>query len=96
MAKSKYRVYAKIIGYVLSAKDEICLYDCVIKKMPFKEQKRRKFVAIEADIKDPGNPRYHKSYITQKVFTDPRFIKTHYVIYCDVEGIGRASCRERV
>ncbi len=85
MPKDKYRVYAKIIGDVLSAKDEIHLYDCVIKKMSLKEQKRRKFKAIEANIKDPGDPRYHKSYITRKVFSDPRFIKTQYVIYCDLE-----------
>lgn len=86
MNPEKYRVYAKIIGYVLSAKDEVHLYDCVIKKMPIKEQERRKFKAIEADIiRNPGDPRYHKSYITCKIFTDPRFIKTQYVIYCDLE-----------
>ncbi len=85
MPKDKYRVYAKIIGYVLSAKDEVRLYDCVIKKMSLREQKQRKFKAIESGIRDPGDPRYHKSYITRKVFTDPRFIKTQYIIYCDVE-----------
>jgi len=85
--QNKYRVYAKIIGYILPGRNEVHLHGCVIKKMSLREQKRRKFKAIEAEIKDPGDPRYHKSYITRKSYSDPRFIKTRYVIYYDV-GVG--------
>lgn len=85
MKPNKYRVYAKIIGYILPGSDEVHLYGCVIKRMSLKEQKSRKFRVIEADIKDPGDPKYYKSYITKKSYSDPRFIKTQYVIYCDAE-----------
>ena len=85
MKGEKYRIYAKIIGYVLPGSDELHLHGCVIKRMTLKEQRKRKFKVIEAGIMDPGDPKFHKSYITRRVYSDPRFIKTRYVIYCDVE-----------
>jgi len=84
----KYRVYAKVIGYVLPGNDEVHLSGCIIRKMTLKEQRERKFKVIEADIMDPGDPRFHKSYITRKPYSDSRFIKTRYIIYCDVEVSG--------
>lgn len=80
-----FRVYAKIIGYVLPAEsEEVALYGCVIKKMYEKEQKERGFKPIEIDVGDPGDPTYFRSYITSKIFSDQLFIKTDYVIYCDI------------
>lgn len=83
--KTTFRVYAKIIGHVLPGNENVRLYGCVLRKMSMREQERRHFKAIEVGIKDPGDPRFHKSYITRKIFNDPRYIKTQYVIYCDVK-----------
>lgn len=81
---NKYRVYAKIIGYSLPKNENLVLFNCTIRKMSLNEQKIRKFKPIELDFRDIGDNKFHKSFITKKVFSDPRFIKTNYVIYCDV------------
>jgi hypothetical protein len=84
---SKFRIYAKLIGYVLPAKEGgLPLYGCVIKQMNEAEQVKRGFKPIEIDIGDPGDTNYYRSYLTSKIYSDDLYIKTDYVIYCDVEA----------
>lgn len=45
----KYRVYALVIGQVLKTGK---LFDCEVKKISFKEQKRRLFLPIQSSFSD--------------------------------------------
>lgn len=80
----KIRVYAKIVGYVLP-EIEATIDHCVIRKMPFKEQKSRKFLPLRNIIKEDFKNPWYKSYITYPSNSDFREIKSHYIIYTDIE-----------
>lgn len=80
----KHRIYAKILGYILPDK-ETKIYNCVIKKMSLREQKRRKFAPLRNERKEEFNDPWYKSYITYPSNADFRELKTKYIIYTDVE-----------
>lgn len=54
--------------------------------MSFVEQRKRRFKPLQVLARDPGDPKYHTTYITSGLYIDSRLIKTKYVIYCDVEA----------
>lgn len=84
MDNKKIRIYAKIIGYVLP-KNDFILNHCVIKKMSFKEQKKRKFLPLRNVINEDFKNPWYKSYITYPSNSDFREIKSNYVIFTDIE-----------
>lgn len=77
----KFRVYAKLLGYVLPT-DEVVIGDCVIRKMPLREQKRRGFRAYKGWLVIEKNL---PSFLTFPRGIDSRVFKTNYVIYTDIE-----------
>ena len=80
----KYRIYAKIVGYILP-NNEIEIDHCIIKKMSFSEQRKRKFFPLRNERKEDFNNPWYKSYITYPTNADFRELKTKYVIYTDIE-----------
>lgn len=81
--KQNYRVYALIIGQIIS---EGIFFGCEIKKMNFKEQKRRKFSAFQFEFSELCGGENYKTYITSLPYVDPVKIKSKYVIICDIKG----------
>lgn len=87
----KYRVYATILGYTLPKKDlEISFSPAplqrdiktVIKKMSFKEQRKRGFRPI---LIPPPNTVHYQRYLTNSFGSDYKILRSNYVIFTDVE-----------
>lgn len=76
-----YRVYAKILGYILP-RTETIIGDCKIRKMSLREQKTRGFRAYEGRLVIEDNL---PAFLTFPRGIDSRVFKTNYVIYTDVE-----------
>ena len=79
----KFRVYAKILGYMLPS-ERFSIKECVIEKMSLGEQKRRKFEPINTQTKGPNPSSFYKSYVSFGVLLDTRIFKTEYVVYTDI------------
>jgi len=80
----KYRIYAKIVGYILPD-NETEIDHCIIKKMSLSEQRKRKFFPLRNERKENFNDPWYKSYITYPSNADFRELKTKYVICTDIE-----------
>lgn len=81
MSNRKFRVYARILGYVLPESETI-IGDCTIRHMSLAEQKRRGFMAYQGRlIIEDSLP----SFLTFPRGIDSRVFKTNYVIYTDIE-----------
>jgi len=76
----KFRIYALIIGQVL-VKGPI--FDCEIKKMSFKEQRKRKFAPIQGTFSNEKE--WYKTFVQNLSYFDPIKIKSKYVVVCDIE-----------
>lgn len=79
--KANYRIYALIIGQILSQGK---IFDCEIKKMSFAEQKRRNFFPVQVVFSKIRDTKYYKTYATSLPFVDPTRIKSKYVVVCDI------------
>lgn len=78
---SKYRIYALIIGEIITQGK---FFDCEIRKMTFAEQKKRKFSPIQSVFSEMRDTKYYKTYATSLPYIDPIRIKSKYVIVCDL------------
>jgi len=67
MKTSKYRVYAKIIGYILP-QTETKIGDCFISGMTEKEQRDKNFSPLS--VKDPESiiPMNYRSFLINRLF----------------------------
>ena len=73
---NKYRVYALIHGQTLPIGR---LFDCMIKPMSLRTQKRRKFEPIKSDdVLDAYTE--HKSFVSNIPYIDPKILKSEYVV----------------
>lgn len=83
MESPKYRVYAKIIGYILPKSPE-GLGDCFIVDMTEEEQNRRSFATLS--VKNPESivEMDYKSFLIPVRNTDSRIIKSSNVVYTDI------------
>lgn len=77
----KYRIYALIHGQTLPTGS---LLDCEIRKIAFAEQEQRKFEPIQAEIYEEMEGDNHTSYVTSLAFIDPIYIKSEYVVFCNL------------
>ncbi len=80
---SKYRIYAKIIGYILP-KEKLKIGDCFIVTMTQEEQKNRHFSPLA--VKNPESivTTDYKSFLIPVRTSDSRIIKSQIVTYTDI------------
>ena len=79
---SKYRIYALVHGEILS---EGQIFKCLVIKMSFEEQRRRRFSPIQSVFSEGEDIDYYKTYVTSLRYVDPVRIKSGYVIIHDIE-----------
>ncbi len=78
----KHRVYALVIGQVLKTGK---LFDCEVKKISFKEQKRRLFLPIQSSFSDNDFTKKFKTYASSLPYVDPVQIKSNFVLVYNIE-----------
>ncbi len=80
--KPNYRIYALVIGEVIQPGN---LFGCEIRKMTFEEQESRSFSPIQSSFSEIDDPEFYPTYATSLPYIDPVFIKSEYVIICDIK-----------
>jgi len=83
-SKPNYRIYALVIGEVLTPGK---IFDCEIKKISFEEQKKRLFSPIQSVFSEDDITEYYKTYASSLPYIDPVLIKSEYVIIYDIREL---------
>ncbi len=84
MEPTRYRVYAKLLSYILPP-DNTELGGCVIRAMSPEEQESRGFLPLSNTPPDLIAGESYTSYLVPVIYADGRLIKSGHVMYADIE-----------